>query len=163
YSYEMDLYRALKVTCVRKGYMFSRKNIKGSTEAEVNVDLQLLPISEGEHIVLGDIRFVGDADRIMRGSEGSLFLLLQFMVENPNVKIEIQGHVNGPTFKNKKEFIDLSAARAKSVYDFLLVNEIDPSRISYKGFGNSMMIYPDPKGQEQSEANRRVEIKVIGK
>ena len=162
YSYEMELYRALKVTCVRKGYMFSRKNIMGSTDPEVKVDLELMPIAAGEHVVLGDIRFVGDADRIMRGSEGSLLMLLQFMQENPNVRIEIQGHVNGPTFKNKKEFIDLSTARAKAVHDFLLVNEIDPSRIGYKGFGNSMMIYPDPKGPEQSEANRRVEIKVVG-
>lgn len=162
YNYEMDLYRTLKVTCVRKGYMFSSKNVKGSTDPEVKVDLELRPIAEGEHVVLGDIRFVGDADRILRGSESSLFLLLRFMQANPDVRIEIQGHVNGPTFKNKKEFIQLSTARARTVYDFLLVNDIEPSRISYKGYGNSQMLFPDPKSAEESEANRRVEIKVLG-
>jgi len=98
----------------------------------------------------------------MRQSEASLLLLLRFMQENPKVKIEVQGHVNGPTFKNKKEFIDLSTARAKTVCDFLLVNEIDPERISYQGLGNSEMLFPEPKNKEQSEANRRVEVKVLG-
>jgi flagellar motor protein MotB len=70
--------------------------------------------------------------------------------------------VNGPTFKNKKEFIELSEARARSVYNFLLVNDIEPERISFVGIGNARMLYPDPKNKEQSEANRRVEIKVMG-
>jgi flagellar motor protein MotB len=74
----------------------------------------------------------------------------------------VEGHVNGPTFKNTKEFIQLSTARAKTVYDFLLVNDIEPARISYAGLGNSQMLYPEPKNKEQSEANRRVEIKVLG-
>jgi flagellar motor protein MotB len=73
----------------------------------------------------------------------------------------VQGHVNGPTYKNKKEFIDLSTARAKTVYDFLLVNDIEPDRISYEGIGNAEMIYPEPKNRDQSEANRRVEVKIL--
>jgi outer membrane protein OmpA-like peptidoglycan-associated protein len=47
------------------------------------------------------------------------------------------------------------------VYDFLLVNDIEPERIAYLGLGNSQMLFPEPKNKEQSEANRRVEIKVI--
>ena len=122
----------------------------------------MAPIVAGEHVVLDDIRFVGNEDKVMRSSETSLLLLLRFMQENPKVRIEVQGHVNGPTFKNKKEFIDLSTARAKTVYDFLLVNEVEPERISFQGLGNSQMLYPEPKNKEQSEANRRVEVKVLG-
>jgi flagellar motor protein MotB len=48
------------------------------------------------------------------------------------------------------------------VYDFLLVNDIGPRRMTYVGYGNSKMLYPEPKNKDQSEANRRVEIKVIG-
>ncbi len=162
YNYEMDLYRNLKVTCVRKGYMFSSINVKGCTDPEVNVDLELVPITAGQQMILDNIRFVGDADQVLRGSEGALHLLLRFMEANPDLRIEIQGHVNGPTFKNKKEFVALSQARAKTVYDFLLVNDIEPERISYQGLGNSQMLFPDPKGKVESEANRRVEIKVVG-
>ncbi|MBL7940764.1 MAG: OmpA family protein [Flavobacteriales bacterium] len=162
YEYDMDVYRNLKIGCTNKGYMFTTVRVKGSTDPVVTVDIKLAPISAGEKVVLDDIRFVGNEDKVMRQSEASLLLLLRFMQENPKVKIEVQGHVNGPTFKNKKEFIDLSTARAKTVYDFLLVNEVEPERLSYQGLGNSQMLYPEPKNKEQSEANRRVEVKVLG-
>ena len=161
YSYEMDMYRNLKISCVRKGYMFQTVRVKGNTEPMVTVELKLTPIGPGERVVLDDIRFVGNEAKVMRQSEASLLILLRFMQENTKVKIEIEGHVNGPTFKNKKEFIDLSTSRAKTVYDFLLVNDVEPERIAYLGLGNSQMLFPEPKNKEQSEANRRVEIKVI--
>ncbi len=161
YNFEMDMYRNLKISCVRKGYMFQTLRVKGNTEPTVTVDLKLTPIGPGERVVLDDIRFVGNEAKVMRQSEASLLILLRFMQENTKVKIEIEGHVNGPTFKNKKEFIDLSTSRAKTVYDFLLVNDIEPERIAYLGLGNSQMLFPEPKNKEQSEANRRVEIKVI--
>ena len=90
-----------------------------------------------------------------------MLLLTRFMQANPKVKVEIQGHVNGPTYKNTKEFIELSTARARTVYEFLMVNDVEPERISYVGLGNSQMIYPEPKNKDQSEANRRVEVKVL--
>ena len=121
----------------------------------------LTPIAPGEHVVLEDIRFVGNEDKVLRSSEASLLLLLRFLQENPRVRIEVEGHVNGPTFKNKKEFIDLSAARARSVYDFLMVNDVEPERVTYVGLGNSRMLFPEPKTKEESEANRRVEVKVV--
>ena len=161
YNFEMDMYRNLKISCVRKGYMFQTLRVKGNTEPTVTVDLKLTPIGPGERVVLDDIRFVGNEYQVMRQSEASLLTLLRFMQENAKVKIEIEGHVNGPTFKNKKEFIDLSTSRAKTVYDFLLVNDIEPERIAYLGLGNSQMLFPEPTNKEQSEANRRVEIKVI--
>lgn len=162
YAFEMDPYRNIKIGCVRRGYMFQTTKVKGSMEPEVRVEIKLVPIAPGQHVVLDDIRFVGNDDQVMRQSEAALLLLLRFMQENPKVRIEVQGHVNGPTFKNKKEFIELSTARAKTVYDFLLVNDVDPGRISYLGLGNAEMLFPEPKNKEQSEANRRVEVKVMG-
>lgn len=162
YTFEMDVYRNLKIGCVRQGYMFQTVRVKGNTDPVVTVDVKLMPIGTGERVILDDIRFVGNEDKVMRQSEASLLLLLRFMQMNPKVRIEVEGHVNGPTFKNKKEFIDLSTARAKAVYDFLLVNEVEPERMSYVGIGNAQMLYPSPKNKEESEANRRVEIKVLG-
>lgn len=162
YTYEMDMYRNLKIGCVREGYMFTSVKVKGSMEPTLTVDLKLTPIAPGEHVVLEDIRFVGNEDKVLRSSEASLLLLLRFLQENPRVRIEVEGHVNGPTFKNKKEFIDLSAARARSVYDFLMVNDVEPERVTYVGLGNSRMLFPEPKTKEESEANRRVEVKVVG-
>jgi flagellar motor protein MotB len=162
YTFEMEVYRNLRIGCVRKGYMFHSQKVKGSTDPEVHVEVKLTPIAPGQQVILDDIRFVGNDTKVMRQSEASMLMLLQFMSENPTVSIEIQGHVNGPTFKNTKEFIELSTSRAKTVYDFLLVNDIGPRRMTYVGYGNSKMLFPEPKNKEQSEANRRVEIKVMG-
>ena len=162
YTFTMETYRNLKIGCVQEGYMFFSTKVKGSTEPTVNVELKLLPIVTGEHVTLEDIRFVGNDTKVLRSSEGSMLLLLRFMQVNPKVRVEIQGHVNGPTYKNTKEFIDLSTARAKTVYDFLLVNDVEPARIFYVGKGNSEMLYPEPKNKDESEANRRVEVKILG-
>lgn len=161
YEYQMDQYRSLRIGCVQKGYMFSNTKVKGSTDSVVTVDLKLIPIEAGAHVVLEDIRFVGNDVQVMKSSQGSLLQLLRFMQQNAATRIEIEGHVNGPTYKNTKEFIELSTGRAKTVYDFLLVNDVEPERLTYKGYGNSRMLFPEPKNQDQSEANRRVEVKIL--
>ena len=161
YNLRMATYRNLKLGCVRTGYMFYTAKVKGNMEPVVNVEVKLAPIVAGEHVVLDDIRFVGNDTKVMRQSEAALLLLTRFMQANPKVKVEIQGHVNGPTYKNTKEFIELSTGRAKTVYDFLLINDVEPARVSFVGLGNSQMLYPEPKTKEQSEANRRVEVRII--
>jgi flagellar motor protein MotB len=150
YMYEMDAYRNLKIGCVRKGYMFQTVKVKGTMDPTVKVEVRLTPISPGARVILDDIRFVGNEDKVMRQSEASMLMLLRFLQENAKVKIEVEGHVNGPTFKNKKEFVDLSTARAKTVYDFLLVNDVEPGRISYVGLGNSQMLFPSPRTRNRA-------------
>jgi outer membrane protein OmpA-like peptidoglycan-associated protein len=161
YEFKMESYRNLKYSCLRKGYLFCNGKLKGSLDPEVTMEVKLTPIAPGEHVTLDDIRFVGNDIKVMRSSETALLLLVSFMQENPKVKVEIQGHVNGPTYKNTKEFIELSTGRARTVYDFLLVNDVEPDRVSYVGMGNSNMLYPEPRNKEESEANRRVEVKVL--
>ena len=161
YDLKMNPYRNLKIGCVRPGYMFYSQKVKGSTGPAVQVEVKLVPIEAGEHVVLEDINFVGNDVKVMRQSEAALLLLVRFMQANPRVKVEIQGHVNGPTYKNTKEFIELSTGRARTVYDFLMLNDVEPERVSYVGLGNSQMLFPEPKNREQSEANRRVEAKIL--
>ncbi len=158
-----DPYRDIKVGCVAPGYLFGSSLVKGSGGDSVRIAIKLQPIQEGSRVVLDDIRFVGNDSKVLRNSSSALLLLLRFMQVNPEVHILIEGHVNGPTFKNSKEFIHLSEARAMTVYNFLLVNDVDPARVGYVGMGNAHMLFPDPKDQKENEANRRVEIKVLGR
>lgn len=161
YEIPVDSYRKFKIACVKKGYMFFNLELSPSLDPVYNAEVRLDPIEAGSSITLDNIEFVGNKSTVKRASEISLFQLMNFLLENESVKIEIQGHVNGPTYKNKKEFVELSTSRAKSIFDFLLVNDIEPDRMTYKGFGNSAMIYPNPKKSEESEANRRVEIRIV--
>ena len=83
------------------------------------------------------------------------------MQQNPKVIIEIEGHVNGPNQRNTNSYKELSLNRAKAVREYLIENKIDPSRLKFVGYGNSQMLYPQPKTGIQESANRRVEIKII--
>lgn len=161
FEFQMEPYRNLRFGCVAKGYLFLDKEVKGSMDDTLRVVLRLRPIKAGERVVLENIRFVGNDTKLMRSSEAGMFLLLRFMQENPTVRIMVEGHVNGPTYKNSKEFIQLSEARALVVYNFLLVNEVPTSRMGYVGMGNAQMVHPEPKNNAESEANRRVEVKVL--
>lgn len=161
YEFKMDTYRKLRINCLRKGYMFQTERVKPSGDEQLQVNIKLTPIKQGARVVLDDIRFVGNDSKVMRSSEGSLYLLLHFMEQNPTTKVEVQGHVNGPTYKkNTNEFVELSTERAQTVYNFLLINDVEPSRLSYVGLGNSHMLYPNAKNKFESEANRRVEVRI---
>jgi outer membrane protein OmpA-like peptidoglycan-associated protein len=69
--------------------------------------------------------------------------------------------VNGPRQKNTKEFKRLSEQRAKEIKSYLADNQIKKNRIIAEGYGNTKMIFPEPKTPEEGEKNRRVEIKIL--
>lgn len=113
---------------------------------------------KGEKLKLENLNFVINTFAVTNESRPKLYELLYVMQKNPNLKIEIQGHLCcNPTDKQ-----NLSTQRAKAVYNFLIMNEIDKSRLSYKGFGSSQPIYPLPEKNEHERAmNRRVEILIV--
>jgi outer membrane protein OmpA-like peptidoglycan-associated protein len=56
----------------------------------------------------------------------------------------------------------LSENRAKSVYEYLIKNNISESRLSYKGFGESNPVATN-KTDEGRQLNRRVEFVILSK
>lgn len=107
------------------------------------------------------IYFEGNTAVFLPGSEYALMALVALMQANPGLKIEIQGHVNGPRQKNTREFRRLSEDRAWEIKRYLMVNEIKKNRIVAEGYGNTRMIFPNPQSPEEGEKNRRVEIKIL--
>jgi len=62
--------------------------------------------------------------------------LVEILNDNPNITIEIGSHTDfrGSDVAN----MELSAKRAKSVVDFLIVYGVDEERLTSKGYGESM-------------------------
>jgi outer membrane protein OmpA-like peptidoglycan-associated protein len=112
----------------------------------------------GEKLQLENLNFVINTFAVVNESRGKMYELLLVMQKNPELKIEIQGHLCCmPVDKT-----DLSTQRAKAIYNFLVTNEISKSRLSYKGFGSTQPIYALPEKTEQERAaNRRVEILIV--
>jgi outer membrane protein OmpA-like peptidoglycan-associated protein len=111
---------------------------------------------EGSIIRLDGLEFVGNQALPNYYSMPVLYKVLEVMLINPDVKIQINGHVCCG------DDMPLSIARAKAVYDYLSQNGVDTSRISYKGFSNTKPLVKEIDAQTQ-QRNRRVEIEVLNK
>ncbi len=117
---------------------------------------------KGDKLVLNNILFQANSTQMIPRSRSELTSLVYLMKNNPNLKIEIHGHVNAPKEKNSDYNLQLSEGRAKAIYDYLVKNRIDASRIGFKGFGNTQMLFPNAKSELEMKFNRRVEILVTG-
>ncbi|MCC6683700.1 MAG: OmpA family protein [Bacteroidia bacterium] len=108
----------------------------------------------GKTIVLKNINFEGGTANLLPQSKPALEELINLLQKNPSVKIEIGGHV---CCYND---MPLSVMRAKRIYDILISNGIESSRLTYKGYSNTKPIAVDSDETERTK-NRRVEIKIL--
>lgn len=124
-------------------------------------------LDKGETMSLEGLSFVPGRHLILESAVPVLQKLLKTLKENPKLKIEIQGHVcctegaDGLDYDTRER--NLSEARAKAIYEYLIAKGISEKRLSYKGFGHSKpkeLIEDTPK---KEQANRRVEILVLEK
>ena len=113
----------------------------------------------GENITLPNIYFYNNSARTVPKSQPILYDLLCVLEENPKIKIEIQGHI---CCQIDTDVNDISTARAKAIYNFLIRNKIDRNRMTYKGYGTSRPIFKIPeKNETEANENRRVEIQIV--
>lgn len=133
-------------------------------EIEMRVDLSLLPdqnlklteikLQTGDKLRLANLNFVGNQAIPVWQSLDELRDLLLVMEQNPDLEVSLQGHV---CCSNDFE---LSIARARMVYDFLVVNGISKVRLDFEGFGNKIPMYEEVD-EESRALNRRVEVEVL--
>ncbi|MBK7587368.1 MAG: OmpA family protein [Bacteroidetes bacterium] len=122
----------------------------------------------GDQIVLENILFEPGRHFLKEESMEDLENLLFAMKENPNLEVEIQGHVCCTTiepdgFDWDAETNNLSEMRARQIYFLLIKNGIDKKRLRYKGYGGSRKINLDESTEALRRINRRVEIKITHK
>lgn len=151
---------------VVKGYFFETKMLKAIKGNLKPLEIKIKKAECGAKIALKNMYFYGDQSKLLPKSKPGLLRVLKFMQYNPNVTIEVGGHVNEPNRTVEQCSLfgkTLSVNRARVIYDYLITNKIDSSRVSYKGYANSQMIYPKTRLESEMKMNRRVEIKVICK
>ncbi len=158
-TFEINNYRLYTVSCIKPGFMYYNEKFWPSEEKLHVQDVKLLPLQVGLSTDVRDITFLGDQTSIYHKSKPALAEIKEFLDANPNVKIAIVGHVNGPDNRKSAKFYQkASEERAQAVVDYLIELGVDELRLEVQGRGNTNMLYPDPKTDWQNEANRRVEI-----
>jgi len=112
----------------------------------------------GDKLVMENVEFHINTFAIVKESRPRLFELLYALILHPTLKIEIGGHICCIT----KDHRNLSTDRAKAIKNFLVQYGIEKERVTFKGYGSTMPIYPIPeKDEAERAANRRVEITVL--
>lgn len=137
-------------------------------EKEVVVDEYPTPLQKkiieskvGDKILLNNLNFYVRTAEFYPESVPFLEDLYEVLEKNPNIKIEIQGHICCTPGRDVEEF---SLRRCIAVYDFLVDYGISPDRMTYVGFDATQPLFPIPeKNEEQRKANRRVEIMILEK
>jgi len=144
----------------KEGYLFysGSFNVNDFADKMDTLRIALQPIQLNAKVTLNNILFETDKFELLAQSEVELKILINFLENNSNLTIEIGGHtdnVGSPEYNQT-----LSENRAKSVFDYLLNNGINPERLSYKGYGENAAIFSN-ETLEGRASNRRTECKVI--
>lgn len=144
------------------GYMFSTNTINTSRDLPIG-DIQLNKIRPGEKVSLNNLYFVGDQAVLLPESRPELVNLTRFVRNNPNLKLEIGGHVNGPKsyFGDPKWYYNLALSRTQTIKAYLEEAGIDTENYVCKSYSNTQMIFQEPKNETEAKMNRRVEIKIL--
>ena len=141
----------------RKVTIFYKEEEQKPIESELTK--QIKSAKAGETIKLPNIYFYNNSARIVPKSQETLYELLCAMEENPKLKIEIQGHI---CCQLVTDVGDVSTARAKAIYNFLIRNKISRERMTFKGFGTSKPVHKIPeRNEDEANENRRVEILIV--
>lgn len=145
-----------------EGYLSATDSIGFSSEdmSPMTKDLYLTPIEIGLTVRMKNIYFDFNKTTLKPESFVELNKVVDFLEHNPTVEIEIGGHTDS---KGSDEYNNnLSQGRSQAVVDYIAKQGIDVSRLTAKGYGESVPIDTNdtPEGQAN---NRRVEFTVLKK
>jgi outer membrane protein OmpA-like peptidoglycan-associated protein len=146
----------------RQGYLFFSENfaMNGSYDASEPFlkDIPLQPLQVGVSIILKNIFYETDSFALKKESVAELRKVVDFLQQNPNVRIEISGHTDNTGNPEYNQL--LSENRARTIAEYLINAKIESERVRYQGYGMNM-----PVNENDSEVNRalnrRTELKII--
>ncbi len=133
---------------------FKEKNSSQTLEQDIYLD----PIEKGSSVELKNIFFASDSYELGNESIVELKKLYKFMLDNPEVRLEIGAHTDdqGAAEYNRK----LSENRAKVVVNYLREKGVDENRLIWKGYGETQPI-GDNTTEEGRALNRRIAFVVL--
>lgn len=147
----------------KPGYLFYSQNFTPDQKQALQPYLIEVPLEKleiGGMVVLNNIFFETNKFDLLPESRTELGQLITFLKENPGVSIEIAGHTDNVGDDNSNQ--SLSESRAKTVYDYLVLNKIPAAKLSFKGYGESKPLN-DNSSDGNRKINRRTEFKIIKK
>ena len=151
------------VTTESQGYLFNSINFslpKFAEYQEIDTHIIMVRAEVGSKVVLRNIFFDIGKFNLKDQSISEVEKVLDLLLNNPQLKVQINGHTdNTESVATNKS---LSLKRASAVVDMLISKGIEQARVSAKGYGPERPIVSNDDEQEGREINRRTEIEIVG-
>ena len=164
YNFELECNKDYKIVGNAPEYLaqeqkISTKNAIGPNDLEIDIKIEVERIIIDKAIVLPNIYYDFDKSDIRPEAAEELGKLITLLNDNPNISIQLGSHTdsNGSESYNK----NLSEERAKSAVSFLVGKGINGARLTWFGFGESQLIYSPEKNDQEEQANRRTEFRIL--
>jgi outer membrane protein OmpA-like peptidoglycan-associated protein len=113
----------------------------------------------GDKIILSRLLFIGGRHQLLEESYGTMDSLTDYLKKNTWFDFMILGHIcceepgiDGEDFETG--LFNLSEARARAIYDYLVSKGIDPKRMGHKGMKSNFKLGGEDK------YDRRVEFEI---
>ncbi len=139
----------------RQGYLFYSDNIASTADSLL---IALQPAKAGSKIVLRNLFFAFNSAEIEAQSNKEIAYLVDFMRQNPKIRIEITGHTDNVGTENYN--LQLSQARANALRQLLIERGVSANRMTAQGKGSTDPIATNDT-DEGRQTNRRVEIEIV--
>ncbi|WP_312765155.1 OmpA family protein [Epilithonimonas sp.] len=153
----------------KKGSYFSQtesvtsKNVDRTNTFFLNLQVCMEETTCGKPINLKNIHYDLDKYFIREDAKAELNKMVQFMKDNPNVKVELASHTDSRATDDYNK--TLSQNRANAAVDYLVSKGIDKSRLKPIGYGETQLLNKCSNGvdctEQEHQTNRRTEMKVI--
>ncbi|MTI22329.1 hypothetical protein E1176_14955 [Fulvivirga sp. RKSG066] len=129
------------------------------TDVQYDTTLVLEKIEKNKVFVLDNIYYDLDESYIREDAAIELDKLVTILNDNPELKIELSSHTDdrAPDDYNMR----LSERRAKSAVEYIVSQGISKDRLVAKGYGETKLIIPNAKTEEEHQVNRRTEFKIL--
>jgi outer membrane protein OmpA-like peptidoglycan-associated protein len=159
----MNFSNDIVMTVEKKGAAFTSRYLstEDSTLNDVKkLDVEVKDVEVGEAYRLHDIKYETDRYHLEEESVEMMLEFAKYLRENPRMKVAIHGHTDN--IGSPEANLELSRKRAEAVYGVLLQGSVSPSRISFKGFGETKPIADNSTPEGRAE-NRRTEFVVTAR
>jgi outer membrane protein OmpA-like peptidoglycan-associated protein len=146
----------------KRGYLFHSLHFNYEEEVRsepVVKNIALVSLQQNASVVLNNLFFDLNKYELKPQSETELKEVIDFLNQNPELKIEIGGHTDnsGTEIYNQQ----LSEKRANAVAEFLKNQQISSTQVVTKGYGSKSPLKPNDS-EENRQLNRRIEFKIVG-
>jgi outer membrane protein OmpA-like peptidoglycan-associated protein len=163
YKFVVPLKKNYSLSASKKGFIAVSDNIdltKDNRFREIRRNINLIPVKEGQTIVLNNLFFNQSKYDILPPSYPELNRIIELMKEYPTMEVMIEGHTDGAD-DNLMLNVKLSQDRANEVKKYLVEKGgINGNHIQTKGWGPSRPIASNAT-EETRRKNRRVEFSIL--